>query len=117
MHIDTTRALVREALEKLGRSTVAPHEYLHEVSAQIKRVVPHVGSAWMTIDPDTMLSSGTLVTDQPLQVLETLWRNELLDGDIHRLAQLERRRLPVATLSQLDPATAADSPRVQLIHR
>jgi hypothetical protein len=47
-----------------------------------------------------------------------LWRNELLEGgDVHKLVELARRPSPVTAMSQLDAASAANSPRVQRILR
>ena len=117
MSIDTSASLAREALRRLRGSDLSPDEFLYEVSTRIRRVVPHDASAWLTLDPDTMLSSGTLVTEQPAEVLRDLWRNELLDGDVNKLTELARLRSPVGAMSQLDPASAAESPRLQLLHR
>lgn len=107
----------REALERLGRGRLDPNEYLHEVATLIHRVVPHDVSGWMTLDPDTLLSSGTLETKKPAELDRALWRNELLDDDVHKLADLARRPSPVTALSELDAATSAQSPRVQQILR
>ncbi|MCW2706533.1 MAG: transcriptional regulator, LuxR family [Frankiales bacterium] len=114
----TTAAGAREALGRLRRGSLEPYDYLNEVSALVRRVVPHDVSGWMTLDPDTMLSSGTLEAQKSTELDRALWRNELLqDGDVHKLAELARRPSPVTALSQLDAATAADSPRVQQILR
>jgi DNA-binding CsgD family transcriptional regulator len=108
----------REALRRLGRSSLDPQGFLYEVSALIRRTVPHDVSGWMTLDPDTLLSSGTLVTQKSPELDRALWRNELLqDGEVHKLADLATRQSPVAALSELDAATAANSPRVQQILR
>ncbi|MEV0804269.1 helix-turn-helix transcriptional regulator [Kribbella sp. NPDC050281] len=72
----------------------------------------------MTLDPDTLLSSGTLVSAKPPELDRALWRNELQqDGDVHKLAELARRPVPVAAVSELDAAAAAESPRIQQILR
>lgn len=117
MHVDTSAALAREAVRKLASGGLDPDEFLHEVSARIRRVVPHDSSAWMTLDPDTMLPSGALQYDKSPEIIRVLWRNELLDGDVQSLAELARRPSPVAALSQLDAGSSANSPRVQQILR
>jgi DNA-binding CsgD family transcriptional regulator len=117
MHIDTSAALAREAVRKLVGGGLDPDEFLHEVSARIRRVVPNDSSAWMTLDPDTMLPSGALQYDKSPEVIRVLWRNELLDGDVQTLPELAARSSPVAALSQLDAGSAANSPRVQQILR
>jgi DNA-binding CsgD family transcriptional regulator len=117
MHIDTSAALAREAARKLMGGGLDPHELLYEMSTRIRRVVPHDASGWMTLDPDTMLPSGALEAEKSPELVRALWRNELLDGDVHGFAELTGQASPVAALSQLDAATAAESPRIQLIHR
>lgn len=108
----------REALGRLRRSPLEPREYLHEVAALIQRVVPHDISGWMTLDPDTLLSSGSLEAQKPAELDRALWRNELLqDGDVNKLADLARRSSPVTALSDLDARASAESPRVQQILR
>jgi DNA-binding CsgD family transcriptional regulator len=68
----------------------------------------------MTLDPDTMLSSGALEAHKSPELDRALWRNELLqDGDVHKLVDLAKRPSPVTAMSELDAATAANSPRVQ----
>jgi DNA-binding CsgD family transcriptional regulator len=114
----TSAAGARTALDRLRRNGLGPREYLHEVSALVRRAVPHDVSGWMTLDPDTMLSTGTLEAQKSPELDRALWRNELLqDGDVHKLAELARRSSPVTAMSQLDPASAANSPRVQQILR
>jgi DNA-binding CsgD family transcriptional regulator len=114
----TSAAGARETLRRLSRSGLDPQSYLNEVSAVIRRTVPHDVSGWMTLDPDTLLSSGTLVGQKSPDLDRALWRNELLqDGEVHKLAELAMRPSPVAALSELDAATAEESPRVQQILR
>jgi DNA-binding CsgD family transcriptional regulator len=114
----TSAAGAREALRRLSRSGLDPQGYLEEVSVIVRRTVPHDVSGWMTLDPDTMLSSGTLVTQKSPELDRALWRNELeQDGDVEKLADLAMRPSPVAALSELDAATAAGSPRIQQILR
>src|SRR3569623_1246814 len=101
MHVATPVVLAREAMRKLVGASLDPDVFLHEVSALIHRVVPHDSSAWMTLDPDTMLPSGTLLCDKSPEMVRVLWRNELLDGDVQSLAELARKPSPIAALSQL----------------
>jgi DNA-binding CsgD family transcriptional regulator len=118
VHTKTSTAGARAALDRLRRSGLGPREYLHEVSALVRRTVPHDVAGWMTLDPDTMLSTGTLEAQKSPELDRALWRNELLqDGDVHKLAELARQRSPVTAMSQLDAASAANSPRLQEILR
>jgi DNA-binding CsgD family transcriptional regulator len=114
----TSAAGAQATLDRLRRSGLGPGEYLHEVSALVRRTVPHDVSGWMTLDPDTMLSTGTAEAQKSPELDRALWRNELLqDGDVHKLAELARRPSPVTAMSQLDAVSAANSPRVQQILR
>lgn len=114
----TSAAGARAALDRLRRSGLGPSEYLHEVSALVRRTVPHDVSGWMTLDPDTLLSTGTVAAQKSPELDRALWRNELLqDGDVHKLAELAGRSSPVSAISQLDAASAASSARVQEILR
>ena len=118
MITSTSTAGAREALSRVRRSELEPQEYFHEVSAVVRRVVPHDQSGWMSLDPDTLLSSGTLEARKSLELDRGLWRNELLqDGDVHKLADLARRPSPVTSMSELDDATVENSPRVQQVLR
>lgn len=118
MMTSTSVAGAREALERVRRGRLEPQEYLREVSTVVSRVVPHDMSGWMTLDPDTLLSSGTLEARKSPELDRALWRNELLQaGDVHKLADLAQRPSPVTTLGELDADTAANSPRVQQILR
>ena len=103
----TSAAAARATLGRLRSSGLEPDEYLSEVQALVRRVVPHDASGWMTLDPDSMLSSGTLAAQKPPQLDSALWRNELLeDGDVHKLPVLAQRPSPLTAISELDAATA-----------
>jgi hypothetical protein len=117
VHIDTAAAVTREAVSRLSQAALDPAEFFCEVSARVRGVVPYDASGWMTLDPDTLLPGGALETEKPGELVRTLWRNELSVPDVHKLAVLARRPSPVASLSQLSAAAAADSRRLQLIHR
>jgi hypothetical protein len=107
----TTAEGARTALGSVRRSGLGPREYLHEVSALVRRAVLHEITRWMTLDPDTMVSTGTLEAQNSPELDRALWRNELLQyGDVHKLAELARRPPPVTALSQLDAASAAEQP-------
>ena len=117
MRIDTSAAVARAAVSKLGAGTLDPAEFLHEVSVRVRRVVPHEASGWMTLDPDTTLPGGALETEKSPELVRALWRNELLTPDVNKLIDLTKRPSPLAALSQLDEETAAGSRRIELIYR
>ncbi len=113
--ISTAAAVTRDAVTKLASAAVDPAEFFSEVAARLHRVVPYDTSGWMTLDPDTLLPGGALETGKPAELVRTLWRNELQVPDVHKLAVLARKPTPVAALSQLSPAAAAESERLQVI--
>jgi DNA-binding CsgD family transcriptional regulator len=113
--INTTAAVTRDAVAKLASAAVDPAEFFSEIATRLRRVVPYDASGWMTLDPDTLLPSGALETQKPAELVRALWRNELQVPDAHKLTVLAARPAPVAALSQLSPAAAADSERLQVI--
>ncbi|HEY4280378.1 MAG TPA: helix-turn-helix transcriptional regulator [Conexibacter sp.] len=117
MLASTSAVLVREAVDRLGRSELELQELFHEVSARVRRVVPHDGSVWLTFDPDTLLPTSTLEWEQPPDMVRALWRNELLTNDLNGRAELVKMPVPVAALSQHDEAALESSERVQRILR
>jgi hypothetical protein len=113
MAFDTRAALAREAVAKLAESGLDPQELLHEAAARVRRVVPYDLAGWMTMDPDTLLPTGTVQTEKPRHLIDAIWRNELFTPDLHKFTELARRRHPVAVLSMVDAATVEDSPRLK----
>jgi DNA-binding CsgD family transcriptional regulator len=113
--INTTAAVMRDAVAKVASAAVEPAEFFSEIATRLRRVVPYDASGWMTLDPDTLLPSGALETEKPAELVRTLWRNELQVPDAHKLTVLAAKPIPVAALSQLSPAAAADSERLQVI--
>ena len=112
---ETSAVLARETVREIARAGLDPQQFFYEVSLRIRRVVPHDASGWMTLDPDTLLPNGAFETDKPPELVRALWRNELLEADVHKLADIAEWPLALATSSQLDAATAAESRRIQLI--
>jgi DNA-binding CsgD family transcriptional regulator len=117
VHIDTAAVIAHEGVEKIGQADLDPREFFYEVAERIGRVVPFDAAGWLTLDPDTLLSSGALETEKPPEFVRSVWRNELLEPDVHKIADLARRRRAVASLSELDEETLDQSPRVQSINR
>jgi hypothetical protein len=114
----TSAGVVRDAVLKLARADLDPGEFLYEVAARVRRVVPWDGSGWMSLDPDTLLPSGTLDTEGSPGLIRALWRNELLTPDVvTKLSDFATRATPVVASSHLEASTVAESPRIQLIYR
>jgi hypothetical protein len=100
----TSTSGARAALDRLRRSGLAPREYLHEVSALVRRTVPHDVSGWMTLDPDTMLPTGTVEAQKsPNSIAPCGATNRCRTG--REAEQVERLR-HLAKDVGLDPAFA-----------
>ncbi|HEY4278593.1 MAG TPA: LuxR C-terminal-related transcriptional regulator [Conexibacter sp.] len=116
MALDTSAAVVRQAVEHLRQAQLEPHEFLYEVSLRVARVVPHDAAGWMTVDPDSLLPTGTVETSKTPEFVRAVWRSNGLEEGRNSLVDLARLRSPVSVASLLDPAVADASPRVQLLH-
>jgi DNA-binding CsgD family transcriptional regulator len=117
MAFDTSAGLVRETVRTLSRADLDPQEFLYEVSARIGRVVPHDASGWMTLDPDTLLPSGTLETSKSPELVRALWRSDGLEPNGNTLTAIAKRRSPITVTRGLPPSLAAISARVKLMDR
>jgi DNA-binding CsgD family transcriptional regulator len=112
---DTAASVVRTAIRRLSRARLDPQELLYEASVRVGRVVAHDASGWMTVDPDTLLPSGTLETDKPPEFVRALWRRERLTPDVQTLNEIVQWRTPLATTRTLAPDVREWSPRARLM--
>jgi DNA-binding CsgD family transcriptional regulator len=115
LSLGTPAIVARDAAIRIARAHLEPHELFYEISSRIRHVVPYDAAGWMTLDPDSLLAGGTLETNKSPALVRAMWRNELQHTDVNTLSQLARRRVPVAALSELDAASAAESRRAQVI--
>jgi hypothetical protein len=98
MALDTRATVAREAIDRLGSDRLEPHELLVEAAARIRRVVPYDMGGWMTLDPDSLLPTGTMRTGKPPALVRQLWDNEIETADLNHFPALTRAADPVATL-------------------
>ena len=117
MAFNTRAAVAREAVAKLAEDGLEPQELLHEAAARVRHVVPYELAGWMTMDPDTLLPTGTDQTEKPPDLIDAIWRNELFTPDLNKFTELARRRYPVAVLSTAGAETVERSPRHTVIHQ
>jgi len=117
MSFDTAAVVVRDAVDRLGRDALDPQELFHEVSTRLQRVVPHVASGWLTVDPDTLLPSGTMESGKPGAMIRAIWRNERIGSDLNSIPSMIGSSVPVATLSQYSEAALERSERARGILR
>jgi DNA-binding CsgD family transcriptional regulator len=114
MAFDTRAALAREAISRLAGDRLEPHELLAEATARIRRVVPFDMGGCMTLDPDSLLPTGTLRTDKPPALVRDFWANELQSTDLHHFPTLAKAARPVATLRSVAPDRLEASARFQM---
>lgn len=112
-----TRArAVQEAVAQLAAHAHDPLELLAEAGERVREVVPFEGGAWMTCDPETILPTGSVTFEALPGLDEQFLRNELLQPDLNKFADLARRGRGAATLSEVTDGQIELSPRVREIH-
>jgi DNA-binding CsgD family transcriptional regulator len=98
----------RQDVVRLCHQGLPAVQLLGQVLASVRRVVPFDASTWSTTDPATLLPTGGLVHNMPLEGCQAYFDNELLVPDVNKFADLARRPRPVGVLSQ---ATGGDPRR------
>jgi hypothetical protein len=62
-------------------------ELLGQVLARVRQVVPFDASFWSTTDPATLLPTGGLVHNLPLETCQPYFDHELLLPDVNKFAE------------------------------
>lgn len=78
---------------------------------ELRRRVPAPAIALMSTDPTTHLPSGGTVQGFSPDDCGPFWRNELVDADFNKFADVGRRPVPVATLRAACDGDLTRSPR------
>src|SRR5262249_24623214 len=81
---------------------------------RISHVVPFDMGGWMTLDPDSLLPTGTMRSGKPPGLVRTLWDNEVDLTDLNHFPTLVRKGQQVATLYSLDDERLDRSERYHL---
>jgi DNA-binding CsgD family transcriptional regulator len=95
----------RQDVVRLCHQGLPAVELLGQVLARLRRAVPFDASFWSTTDPATLLPTGGLVHNLPLETCQPYFDHELLVPDVNKFAELAGAARPVGVLSQ---ATAGD---------
>src|SRR6266536_5871029 len=95
----------RQDVVRLCHRGLPAVELLGQVLARVRRVVPFDASFWSTTDPATLLPTGGLVHNLPLETCQPYFDHELIVADVNRFAELAAAARPVGVLSQ---ATGGD---------
>lgn len=112
------RAAVRE-LTALTVSGLGPCEIQEQAVEVVGRLVPYDATCWATVDPDTMLLTGSLTVDfNPSSQQEAVFA-EIESGptEANTFVELSKRPVPVARLSDLPYGVAVLSRRLQELYR
>lgn len=113
-----TRATrVRASVAALAADARDPLELLAEAAERVRTVVPFESAAWMTCDPETVMPTGSVAFEETTDLAEAFLRNELLEADLNKFADLHRRGIGAASLYDATAGQLELSPRVQRIHR
>lgn len=98
-------ARARQDVVRLCHQGLPAIELLGQVLARVRRVVPFDASFWSTTDPATLLPTGGLVHNLPLESCQPYFDQELLVPDVNKFADLAHAARPVGVLSR---ATGGD---------
>ena len=112
-----TGALVaRDAIAAACASGLSTLELLREVAGRVGAVMPYDSGAWMSLDPVTMLPTGSHLvgTDSPEATAALHLRfgeNEVFVPDFIKLVDLARSDIPVASLTRATDGDVSRSAR------
>jgi DNA-binding CsgD family transcriptional regulator len=82
-----------------------------EALRRLRAAVPVDAAFWATVDPATLLFTGSVVDEIPESVTAAFLANEFLQDDVNKFVQLARAPRPVQTLYEATRDDPAASPR------
>jgi len=110
---ETARSRVLERLVRLSGAGLDLATFIDEADALVGRVIPHEGACWHTLDPATMIQTGSWTLNLPSHGAEAA-ENEYLSDDFNRFADLARSARHSASLTE---ATGGDPLRSDRFRR
>jgi DNA-binding CsgD family transcriptional regulator len=108
-----------DRLSRLLRTRPDLPAYFQAVDTLLRRLVGYEASCWLSVDPVSLLPTSHYTTELGTDHLLELARNEFLDDDVNKFAELARATRPVASLSAAtkgDPSRSARFSRVLVPH-
>lgn len=93
----------RTALDVIERECMrdlSPDELLARVAKRVVSAVACMADGWTFLDPQTLMFTGGIRPDRPLEVLARLQDNEFAQRDVIKFRALARASRPVGTLWQ-----------------
>lgn len=109
------RRAALDAIARICAKELPPTELLARAAERLRWAVPWTADGWMFLDPQTLMFTGGIRPDQPLDVYSRLLDNEFGASDVNRFRALARSPRPAATLWQATGGQPERSPRYRHI--
>lgn len=94
------RRAALDAIARVCARDLAPTELMARVAERLRWAVPWAADGWMFLDPQTLMFTGGIRPDQPLEVFSRQLDDEFRASDVDRFRVLARAPRPAATLRQ-----------------
>lgn len=109
------RGAALDAIARVCARDLSPVELVAQVAERLRWAVPCAADGWMFLDPQTLMFTGGIRPDQPLEVYSRVLDNEFRGSDVNRYRTLARASRPAATLWQATGGRPERSPRYREI--
>jgi DNA-binding CsgD family transcriptional regulator len=107
----------RARILELARQGPADPELLHQLSAQLRLIIPFAGSFWSGCDPLTTLAISPARVENLGRQCNRWWEREFLVQDVNLFHDLARAARPVASLYRATGERPERSTRYRELHR
>lgn len=99
MSLPKAAEATRKEIVRLTHAGLDSATLRRAVAARLRRVVPAEAYGFATLDPATMLLTGSVQENIPDTTVALLARNEYAEDDYIKFSELARRAVPVGRLS------------------
>ncbi|HEY7431810.1 MAG TPA: helix-turn-helix transcriptional regulator [Streptosporangiaceae bacterium] len=99
MSLPKTAMAARKDIVRLAHTGLDSVALRRAVAGRLRRVVPAESYGFATLDPATMLLTGSVRENIPDPTVALLARNEYAEADYNKVTDLARRAVPVARLA------------------
>lgn len=99
MSLPKTAEASRKEIVRLAHTGLDSIALRRAVAGRLRRVVPAESYGFVTIDPATMLLTGSVRDNIPDATVALLARNEYGEDDYNKVTDLARRAVPVGRLA------------------
>jgi DNA-binding CsgD family transcriptional regulator len=97
--LGTRGVAAHDGIARVCGGDLPPLELLAEVARRVRAVVPYAAAGWLLTDPATLLHTGGLPEDVPVDLHLALIDNELTAADVAKFSAVARSRRPALALS------------------